>query len=181
MSIWNQENYIEAWNYACSAHNGQFVLGRDIPYINHIGLVAMEAMAAITHSSTINAPDLLVVCALLHDTIEDTTCTYDEITKEFGADVANGVLALSKNKNLPSKDEQMRDSIDRIKKQPQEIWIVKLADRITNLQPPPEHWSTVKISNYRSEAMTILKELGGANSYLAKRLKAKIDNYPQYL
>ena len=181
MDIWNQENYIKAWNYACSAHNGQVVPGTDIPYINHIGLVAMETMAAITNSSTIKLPDLLVLCALLHDTIEDTTCTYDEITKEFGTNVANGVLALSKSKNLPSKDEQMRDSINRIKKQPQEIWMVKLADRITNLQPPPKHWGTAKISNYRSEAVIILEELGCANSYLAERLKAKIDNYLQYL
>jgi len=91
----------------------------------------METMAAIAYSNTINTPDLLVLCAPLHDTIEDTPCTHDEITKEFGAEVTNGVLALSKNKNLPSKDEQMRDSIDRIKKQPQEIWMVKLTDRIT--------------------------------------------------
>lgn len=178
MSIWNQENYIKAWNYACSAHNGQFVPSTDIPYINHIGLVAMEAMAAITCSSTINAPDLLVLCALLHDTLEDAICTYDEIHKRFGPEVANGVLALSKNKKLTSKVRQMRDSINRIKKEPQEVWMVKLADRITNLQPPPEHWDAEKITNYRSEAVIILEELGCANSYLAERLKVKINNYP---
>ena len=47
MIIWSQDNYIKAWNYASSVHNGQLIPGTDIPYINHIGLVAMEAMAAI--------------------------------------------------------------------------------------------------------------------------------------
>ncbi len=79
MNIWKQDNYIKAWNYASVAHNGQFLPASDIPYINHIGLVAMEAMAAILNSNSINSPDLLVLSALLHDTIEDTNSTYDEI------------------------------------------------------------------------------------------------------
>jgi len=181
MGIWSQDNYIKAWNYASSVHNGQCVPGTDIPYINHIGLVAMEAMAAIAHDNTIKAPDLLVLCAVLHDTIEDTNCTYDELHEMFGVEVANGVSALSKNKQLPSKEEQMQDSLKRIRREPKEIWMVKLADRITNLQPPPRHWDKAKISKYRSEASIILDALGEANSYLAGRLEMKIEAYRKYL
>ena len=65
--------------------------------------------------------------------------------------------------------------------QPKEIWMVKLSDSITNLQPPPKHWYKEKIKYYRNEAKLILKELGEANQYLADRLKSKIDNYKQYI
>ena len=100
MNIWNQEKYIKAWNFASLVHHGQLVPGTDVPYINHIGNVVMEAMAAIVHDKDIKNPDLLVQCALLHDVIEDTNSTYDEIEKEFGVEVADGVLALSKDENL---------------------------------------------------------------------------------
>lgn len=179
--MWNPEKYIKAWNFASVAHNGQMVPGTDIPYINHIGLVAMEAMSAITYDSTIEKPDLLIQCALLHDVIEDTSGTYDALRAEFGAQVADGVLALSKDPSLPSKNERMQDSLLRIVKQPIEIWMVKLSDRITNLQPPPRHWSREKTRKYRSEAILILDKLGDANRYLAERLKTKIAEYERYL
>ena len=74
----------------------------------------------------------------------------------------------------------MLDSLVRIQKQPLEISMVKMADRITNLQPPPAHWTKDKIRNYRDEAQLILETLGTKNEYLAQRLKEKIDNYQQY-
>jgi len=178
--MWNQEKYIKAWNFASVAHNGQVVPGTDIPYINHIGLVAMEAMSAITYDSNIKEPDLLIQCALLHDVMEDTDCTYDTLRMKFGARVADGVLALSKDSSLPSKEEQMEDSLLRIVKQPIEVWMVKLSDRITNLQPPPKHWSKEKTRKYRNEAISILEKLGDANRYLAERLKTKIAEYEHH-
>jgi guanosine-3',5'-bis(diphosphate) 3'-pyrophosphohydrolase len=94
VNIWNQDKYLEAWNFASTIHNGQMLPGSDIPYINHLGLVAMEATAAIANKN-INNPNLLIVCALLHDSIEDTSTTYDHIKNSFGIDVAEGVLALT--------------------------------------------------------------------------------------
>ena len=181
MNIWNQHQYLTAWNFASIIHNGQKVPGGDIPYINHIGLVSMEAAAAVANNKDIHFPDLLVLCALLHDAIEDTDTTYNEIKNEFSVEVADGVLALTKDKDLPTKKEQMEDSIYRIKQQPKEVWMVKLCDRITNLQPPPKHWNKEKIEKYRAEASFILEQLGEANLFLAQRLKSKIDSYEQYL
>ena len=86
------------------------------------------------------------------------------------------VLALSKDEELP-KDKQISDSLARIKKLPKEVWAVKLADRITNLQPPPAEWTTEKNSQYAEDARFILDELREGNPYLAERLDAKISEY----
>lgn len=72
----------------------------------------------------------------------------------------------------------MADSLERVKKQPKEIWMVKMADRITNLQPPPKHWSPEKIGNYLEEAIQIHAQLKEGNQYIAARLQEKIDRYP---
>ena len=180
MQTWNQDKYLEAWNFASHIHNGQTLPASDIPYINHLGLVAMEATATVAKGG-INNPDMLVLCALLHDSIEDTSATYEEIKKQFGTDIADGVLALTKNTELPTKLAQMKDSLSRIKAQPKEVWMVKLCDRITNLQPPPKHWDKAKIAAYQEEARLILQELGEASPFLAERLDLKITHYCQYL
>ena len=74
---------------------------------------------------------------------------------------------------------QLEDYIRRIKKQPREIWMVKMADRITNLQPPPEHWDDRMIKRYRKGAKVIYKELAPASGYLGERMRVKIDRYPE--
>lgn len=181
MNIWNQDTYLKAWNFASTIHLGQTIPGSDVSYINHLGLVTMEATAAIANNQQVQNPNLLIQCALLHDSIEDTPTTYQEIKKEFGSDVADGVLALTKNTTLPTKAEQMNDSLYRIRQQPKEIWMVKLCDRITNLQPPPKHWDTDKMARYRDEAHSILNQLGEADPFLAQRLQEKIDGYVQYM
>jgi (p)ppGpp synthase/HD superfamily hydrolase len=146
-------------------------------------IVAMEITAALSVEPVRN-PDLAVQCALLHDTIEDTDVTYDQVKDQFGTNVADGVMALSQDitvaaseSKLKRKSLQLEDSVRRIKLQPMEVWMVKLADRITNLQPPPSHWNDDKIENYRKGAEVIYKELEVASAYLGDRLRVKIDRY----
>ena len=180
MIFWDPEIYTRTWNFATHAHNGQTVPGTDHPYINHIGNVAMEVMTAIAKSESFHKPNLAIQCALLHDVLEDTYATYELVYAKFGVQVADGVKALTKNEDLPSKEEQMADSLQRIRLQPHEVWMVKMADRISNLQPPPAHWSKEKINNYRNEAMIIYNELQNASEYLSNRLKKKIVFYDSY-
>ncbi len=175
--MWNPEKYIQALKYAARAHHGQKVPGTDLPYVVHIAMVAMEVLAGVECEPGLNG-DLAVQCALLHDVIEDADVSFDDLAVEFGTDVAAGVEALSKERELKSKTEKMKDSLARIRRQPKEIWVVKLADRITNLQPPPAHWSTDKIAAYKEEAEKILHELGDASPYLAARFQKKLDLYP---
>ena len=81
----------------------------------------------------------MITLALLHDTIEDTNTTYDEIFKEFGKPVADGVLALSRNPNI-SYENQILDCVERIKKQPKEVAINKMADRMFNMRKRYSAW-----------------------------------------
>jgi (p)ppGpp synthase/HD superfamily hydrolase len=173
---WSQNNYVKALNFASDYHINQLVPGTVRPYETHLAKVAMEVMAALPHHPGANA-DFAVLCAILHDTIEDTAADYATVLKAFGEDVANGVLALTKDFSLP-KSEQMPDSLDRILKQPPEVAMVKMADRITNLAPPPDHWTVQKCLTYQEEARFILNKLGHVSNFLADRLQQKIDEYP---
>ena len=168
MIFWNPEIYTDAWNYAAHAHNGQKVPGTDHPYINHIGNVTMEVMTAIAKSASFQKPDLAIQCALLHDVIEDTDETYESVNDNFGVEVADGVRALTKSKQLQTKKERIADSLQRIISQPHEVWIVKMADRISNLQRPPAYWVKVKINKYKKEAMIIYNELKDASDLATK-------------
>ena len=177
---WRQQRYIDAYRFAAEAHRGQIFPGTDgLPYVMHVSMVAMEVMTALA-LETFEAPDLAVQCALLHDTIEDTGVSPEDLEGRFGAAVAAGVAALSKDPSLP-KPEQMADSLRRICQQPREVWIVKLADRISNLQPPPARWSKEKRTRYRDEAENILDALGPASPYLAARMRRMIDGYQAHI
>ncbi|MBT6811723.1 MAG: bifunctional (p)ppGpp synthetase/guanosine-3',5'-bis(diphosphate) 3'-pyrophosphohydrolase [Anaerolineae bacterium] len=175
---WSQEIYTKAYRFSAEAHNGQVFPGTNLPYIMHVSFVCMEIIVCLAHDKEVNG-DLAIQCALLHDVIEDTEATYEQVKEEFGIKVADGVLALTKNKSL-KKEFQMNDSLERIQKQPKEVWMVKLADRITNLAPPPHYWDMKKKKCYQLEALEIHKILSEASNYLTERLFRKINEYEMY-
>lgn len=173
---WSPDLYLRVVRFAAAAHHGQKYPGGELPYLLHVACVAAEVMAALAVEE-VAQPDLALACALLHDTVEDTAVTLDAITAEFGPAVAAGVAALSKDPALP-KEQAMADSLRRIAAQPREVWIVKLADRICNLERPPHYWKPPKIAAYRAEALVIADALGAASPYLLARLRARIAGYP---
>lgn len=161
------------------ARINQMVPGTNLPYVVHLSNVCMEIMLAAQNTEHFNIR-LGIQAALLHDTLEDTETTEGELEGIFGIAVPVCVKALTKDARL-SKEQQMQNSIYRIKNMPYEIWAVKMADRITNLQPPPSHWTNDKKKQYLEEAKVILKELKEGNDYLANRLGEKIEEYKTYL
>lgn len=168
---------------AAEAHLGQAIPGREIPYLSHVGAVAMEvswAIAARIDSRPVARPTLAIQCALLHDVVEDTAVTLEQIAARFGDEVARGVAALTKNPAVGDKAAQMRDSLERIRQCPPEVWMVKLADRIQNLREPPSYWSATKIRGYRDEALTIHAALGEACPVLGPRLLERIGAYAAF-
>lgn len=174
----SQELFNKAIDFAANAHKAQMFPGKEYNYVVHLTQVTFETINILLNEPMDN-PDLPIQCALLHDCIEDTAVTYENVLANFGKEVADGVLALTKNENLP-KEERMRDSLERLLKQPKQVQLVKLADRITNLQAPPHYWSKEKILNYAEEAKVIHRYLKDANSYGAKRLLGKIAEYAKY-
>lgn len=176
----HQDIYQKAILFATAKHHntGQTIPGTNLPYLVHLSNVAMEIIFAAHHSTDFDT-GFAVQLALLHDTLEDTDTTYQELAQVFSIPVADGVLALTKNKSIDKKD-RLNDSLERIILQPKEVWSVKLADRITNLQKPPQTWTTEKIESYHHEAILILEKLTGCNNFLEDRLAAKIKEYKNY-
>jgi (p)ppGpp synthase/HD superfamily hydrolase len=172
---WSQEKYIRAYRFAAKAHRGQLVPGTGLPYLMHLSFVSMEIIAALVVEKVEN-PDLAVQCALLHDVIEDTKISYQKLGEVFSKEVADGVCALSKKKDF-KKSQQLRESLKRIQLQPNEVWMVKLADRISNLQPPPSDWTQAQIRAYWESSDEIYAALKDASPYLGERLRKKIDVY----
>jgi guanosine-3',5'-bis(diphosphate) 3'-pyrophosphohydrolase len=158
---------------------GQTIPGTEIPYVVHLSNVAMEILIASHNTNNFNI-EFAIQVALLHDILEDTNTSYDELVSEFNIEIADGVLALTKNENLP-KNVKMLDSLNRITNLPKEVWAIKLADRITNLQKPPLHWNNSKKIEYKIEAEIILDKLKGGNSYLESRLQKMINEYETFI
>lgn len=173
MSI--QTIYQQTIKFAAQKHATQKIPGSDLPYIVHLSNVAMEIIIAFEKSKNFNL-EFAIQTALLHDVLEDTETSLQELENFSNINIVHAVKALTKNSDL-DKTDRMKDSLERIKKQPKEVWAVKLADRITNLQTPPHHWSEEKIKLYKNEATVILQQLKGGNDYLEQRLKEKIENY----
>jgi (p)ppGpp synthase/HD superfamily hydrolase len=174
--IWSQEKYLSAFHFAAQAHRGQKYPDTGLPYLMHITFVAMETIAAL-EVEPCKDPDLAVQCALLHDVVEDTKVSKGKVKQVFGEEVADGVLLLTKNKKIKNKEKRFSEHIAQLLDAPQVIKMVKLADRISNLQAPPFHWDNEKIADYLEKSRIIQKKLGGASPYLNKRLKDKITNY----
>jgi (p)ppGpp synthase/HD superfamily hydrolase len=178
--MFSQEEYLKALEYASIAHKEQKT-PKGMPYVVHITSVAMEVINACEQSKLdIEKANLAIACALLHDVIEDTNITYDDLYVDFSEAIANGVEALTKDETLSSKQEQMKRSIEMLLEQPYEVQMVKLADRVTNLSTPPLHWDNDKKQAYLKEASFILSCLKNSNIYLSKRLEEKIENYKKY-
>ena len=174
-----QSFYQKAIAFAGEKHLDQKVPGTQSSYLVHLSNVAMETMVAGGHSADFDL-GFAVQVALLHDVLEDTSTTFAELQAVFGLKIADAVLALSKDQAF-KPEAQIPDSLERIKLQSKEVWTVKLADRISNMQQPPKHWDQFKIMAYQKMARMILSTLKGGNAYLEQRLEEKILDYNQYI
>ncbi|MFK7806198.1 MAG: HD domain-containing protein [Saprospiraceae bacterium] len=174
-----QELYQKAMKFAGEKHAEQKVPGSKSNYLLHLSNVAMEVLFAHKKKEDFDL-ECAIQLAILHDTVEDTDTTAEELSELFGTNISNGVLALTKNTSIASKDDQMTDSLTRINLLRKEVGIVKIADRITNLQKPPPHWTNSKTQSYHQQAIIIANKLHGKNEYLENRLKGKIEAYKNH-
>ena len=121
-----------AVNFAVKAHSGTERRGKGFPYIIHL-MEAVEIVATIT-------PDQeLLSAAMLHDTVEDTPVTVDDLRKEFGDRVASIVEAESDVHNEGESEHESwhrrkQEAIDRLTAAPLEAKIVALGDKLSNMR-----------------------------------------------
>jgi len=172
--MWDDSIINKTLFFAINAHGNQKMkYPENMPYCDHLFGVLLTA---INHVDDKNLNwTLLAQTALLHDTLEDTKVKYNDLKEEFGEDVASGVLALTKDKSLP-KESQIPDCIYRIKLQPKEIAIVKLADRCFNIRGKVPVWTKEKQLKYIIEAQLICDSLGYSSSKLRNKLQSNINN-----
>lgn len=134
------------------------------PYINHpIALAHVLAVEA-------GVADGVVLCAaVLHDTLEDTETTLEELRREFGEEVAGVVLEVTDDKSL-DKSTRKRLQIERAGQCSVPARLVKLADKISNLRDlldsPPATWSAERKREYVAWSAAVVDGLRGTHPVL---------------
>lgn len=131
----NEEKSIieKAINFAVKAHQGQKRKGSGLPYIVHPLAVANYVRFYIVEPIGKLSVEELIVCGYLHDTIEDTNVTYEDINKEFGEKVANVVKELTNDDNQIAKIGKERYITTKLLTMSVDALAVKLCDRLDNL------------------------------------------------
>lgn len=165
------ERLARAAAFAADKHTGQFRKGEARePYINHVLEVArMLAVAS-------NGTDVeLVIGGMLHDTIEDTDATYEEVAAAFGLVVADLVLEVTDDKSLP-KAERKRLQVLHAEHKSLRARQLKLADKTSNLRAlagsPPAGWPLARQREYLDWARSVVQGLRGANQWLEDQFDA---------
>jgi guanosine-3',5'-bis(diphosphate) 3'-pyrophosphohydrolase len=161
--------------FAAHKHRDQRRKGAEAsPYINHPIAVAN----VLANEAHITEP-VVLAAALLHDTIEDTDTTADELAAEFGPEIAEIVLEVTDDKSLP-KQERKRLQIEHAATLSEKAKLVKLADKICNLrdmnQSPPLDWSTQRQAEYFIWAKKVVDPMRGVSATLEALFDAAFAN-----
>ena len=163
----NLTTLTRAISFAAGKHTNQKRKGADEqPYINH----PLEVLNLLTNVGKVEDFDTLIA-AVLHDTVEDTDTTKEEITELFGENVCKMVLELTDDKTLPkaTRKQLQIEHAPHISKGAQQV---KLCDKISNiadvLANPPDGWSAERRREYVEWGVSVVAGLRGANAGLEK-------------
>lgn len=156
---------LRAVEFAAEKHRNQRRKGTDAsPYINHPIAVA----TLIANIGGVNDMTTLIA-AILHDTLEDTETTPDELENLFGAEVLSIVLEVTDDKSLP-KHERKQRQVEHTPHLSRAAKLVKLADKISNAREvsenPPDGWSLERRSEYLDWAEKVVAGCRGVNDAL---------------
>jgi guanosine-3',5'-bis(diphosphate) 3'-pyrophosphohydrolase len=152
-----------AWKHRDQRRKGQ----RAEPYINH----PLELAHVLWFEGGVR-DEATLVAALLHDTLEDTQTTVQELQGEFGEEIGSIVMEVS---DEPTLDWRVRKKLQvtRAKTATPRARLVKLADKICNLRSmiasPPQRWSIERRRAYFDWAREVVEQLRGTNPSLEER------------
>lgn len=139
------------------------------PYINHLTEVA-SLVASATGGEDVN----LIAAAYLHDTLEDTATTFDELVEQFNDDIARLVSEMTDNKSLP-KQRRKELQVENASKKSKRAQVIKLADKISNLRSlaasPPADWEADRREEYVNWARAVCGQLKGNNAWLDEQFE----------
>ena len=160
----------QAADYAARQHIAQRRKGeRAEPYINHL-----TEVAALLAEATGGNDATLLAGGLLHDTLEDTDATYEDLEQRFGPEVAALVAEVTDDKSLP-KEERKRLQITKTPAKSRRAKLLKLADKTSNLRglvaSPPMGWTEARLRDYVVWANDVVRSCRGLNP----RLEAAFD------
>jgi GTP diphosphokinase / guanosine-3',5'-bis(diphosphate) 3'-diphosphatase len=157
-----------AYRFAAERHAHQRRKGdAGEPYVNHLVEVA-DLVAQATSGRDPN----LVAAAVLHDVIEDTPTSLEEVAAAFGADVAELVAEATDDKTLPKAERKRLQIVHAASRSPR-AKLLKLADKTSNLRAmassPPGDWSAERRRDYIAWARAVVDGLRGASPELEEQ------------
>lgn len=169
------EKILSAASFAAKKHAGQKRKGSDgEPYINH----PLEVANLVASVGGVNDPEV-IAAALLHDTVEDTGVSFEEITEKFGETVAGYVRELTDDKSRP-KAERKQKQVEKAPTISNGAKQIKLADKISNIQDvtnnPPEGWDLQRRREYVEWGEKVVAGLRGANPRLESLFDEVVEN-----
>lgn len=170
------EKIIKALNFAAEKHKKQTRKdAAQTPYIIHPIGVANNVLAIGKVYDT-----EIIMSALLHDTVEDTDTTYEEIRQNFGGTIESYVREVSDDKAL-AKEERKRLQIVNASHKSDGAAIIKFADFTFNLtdllQCAPPDWSTERVKEYFNWAQQVIDNLPKVNAFLRNNLDSIIKKF----
>jgi (p)ppGpp synthase/HD superfamily hydrolase len=133
------------------------------PYVHHL----LEALEIAVDSGATD-PDVLVA-VLLHDVVEDTACTLDEVRAEFGVRVADLVAWVTKPDGGDAGQRQRY--LAGFAAAPADVLTVKLADRYSNVQRLDTHPRPAKRTAYYAETVRVFLPLADRSPYFRERFR----------
>lgn len=165
---------LDAASFAAFKHRKQRRKDVDAtPYINHpLDVARILAEAGVDDVEVLMA-------AILHDTIEDTKTTAEELTARFGERVCGMVLEVTDNKNL-DKLERKRLQVIKAPTKSDDAKQIKIADKLANLRDfksPPVGWSEARIGAYIQFAEMVARGCAGANEVLDRLIRECLDGF----
>ena len=156
-----------ALDFAARRHSEQRRKGlKAEPYVNHLAEVAL-----LLAEATGGEDPELVMAGLLHDTLEDTATTREELASAFGPDVASLVEEVTDDRTLDQRARK-RMQVETAPNKSRRARMIKIADKIANLrsiaESPPLGWSARKKLEYAAWAREVVAACGSTNAELER-------------
>jgi guanosine-3',5'-bis(diphosphate) 3'-pyrophosphohydrolase len=164
----------EGADFAARRHSGQQRKGRgNEPYVNHLAEVANLLSIA-----TEGTDATLVAAGWLHDTIEDTPTTQEELAEKFGERVAALVAEVTDDMTLPKDQRRQRQIVDSPRKSPG-AKLIKIADKISNIRarilPASDQAERDDLIDYVAWAEKVVAGCRGVNAVLDRMFDETVE------